>query len=263
MRIRFLLERGSPPRANPVIEDTIRILSDAGAEVDISYPEEELIGTDVLRVEADLYLLKSDTELSLSLASALELLGARVINSVEACSLCRNKIVAATVLAEAGLPIPRSFACSDPMQLARIVTEMPLIFKPYRGYHGAGIRIAEGEFSLPSPGLYPDVVFAQEYLKKSRMDLKVFGIGREVFGVRKPFSADSFLETGVPCELPREIEDLARGTASAFGLELYGLDIAESERGAYVIDVNYFPGYRGVPEASERLARFILSAAGN
>jgi ribosomal protein S6--L-glutamate ligase len=102
------------------------------------------------------------------------------------------------------------------------------------------------------------VVLAQDYLARARLDLKVFVIGDEVFGVRKAFAGDSFLRAGEPTELSPEIEDIARRCGQAFGLELYGLDIAEDpERGLQIIDVNYFPGYRGVPDAARRIADYI------
>ena len=79
--------------------------------------------------------------------------------------------------------------------------------------------------------------------------------------VRKAFAGDSFLRAGEPTALTPEIEDIARRCGRAFGLELYGLDVAEDpELGPRVIDVNYFPGYRGVPRAAERMTEYIARA---
>ena len=41
------------------------------------------------------------------------------------------------------------------------------------------------------------------------------------------------------------------------GLGLYGLDIIESPRGPFVVDLNYFPGYKGVPNAAPMIADYI------
>jgi ribosomal protein S6--L-glutamate ligase len=134
----------------------------------------------------------------------------------------------------------------------------PLILKPHRGYHGAGVAVVDGVEDLPGPEAYPEVVFAQDYLSRARLDLKVFAIGDEVFGVRKAFAGDSFLRAGEPTPLTPEIEDIARRCGQVFGLELYGLDVAEDpERGPQIIDVNYFPGYRGVPGAARKIADYI------
>lgn len=261
MKVCFLLERGAPPRLNPILARTFEILEGRGIGVVVRYPEEELVRLDTLAVEADLYLLKSDTELSLSLASALEAVGARVINRIDACMLSKDKVLAAATLARAGLPAPRSLVAAVPALLGPEAAKDALIFKPYRGYHGAGVAVAATASDLPAADAYPDFAFAQVYLSRGRKDLKVFGIGDETFGARKAFSADSFLAAGEPIPLPPEVEDTARRCARAFGLELYGIDFAEDEDGLRIIDVNYFPGYRGVPEAPRRLAEFIVARA--
>ncbi len=261
-RVCFLLERGSPPRLNPILAEAFGRLEERRIEVAVSFPEEELIRLDTLRVGADLYVLKSDTELALSLATALERIGARVLNRARASSLARDKLITAAILAGAGIPVPRSLAAGWPMQLAeRLRTDGPLILKPYRGYHGAGVAVAARPGELPAAEVYPEVVFAQDYLADARRDLKVFAIGEEVFGVRKAFAPDSFLRAGEPTVLSSEIEQIARRCGVALGLEIYGLDVAEDPRaGPRVIDVNYFPGYRGVPDAARRLADYISRA---
>ena len=260
MKVCFLLERGAPPRENPVVVETLALLAARGAEAVVRYPDEELVRLDRLRPEADLYLLKSNTELALSLATALEGLGARVVNSAEATARAKNKVVAAAVLRHAGLPLPPSLAAGRPAQLAAALAEGPLILKPHRGHYGAGIVVAETPANLPAADAYPELVFAQRYLPGARRNLKVFAIGDEVFGVRKPFAPGSFLHPGEPVPLSPELARIARRCGQAFGLELYGLDVAETEAGPVVVDVNAFPGYRGVPDAARRLARFVLGA---
>jgi ribosomal protein S6--L-glutamate ligase len=256
-----LLERGSPPRLNAIFANAFEYLRQRQIEVQVWFPEQELLSIDTLRVDADLYLLKSDTELALSLASALEHMGARVLNTARASRLAKDKLLAAITLARAGIPAPRALAASHPEQLLPALTRRPLILKPHRGYHGVGISVAERPTDLPDVTLYPEVVFAQDYLANARRDLKLYGIGEEVFGVRKRFGSTSFLESGEPARLTPDIERLARRCAAAFGLELYGLDIAEDPRhGPRIIDVNYFPGYRGVPDAARRLADYIANA---
>jgi ribosomal protein S6--L-glutamate ligase len=255
--VTFLMERGTPPRRNPVMAEAFEMLEARQVQVWVRFPETELLRLNDLKPDADVYVLKSDTELALSLALSLEQLGARVLNRASASLLAKDKILAAATLARAGLPAPRSVAAAQPAQLASRLTE-PLILKPHRGYHGAGVAVATTPDDLPEPEAYPEVVFAQEYLGRARLDLKVFVIGDEVFGVRKAFAGDSFLRTGEPTELRPEIEDIARRCGQAFGLELYGLDVAEDpERGPRIIDVNAFPGYRGVPDAAREIADYI------
>jgi ribosomal protein S6--L-glutamate ligase len=262
----FLLERGDPPRRNLVIEDTIALLEARGAVVQTLYPEEALLRVDALRPEADLYALKSNTDLALCLATVLERVSARVINTAAATTRAKNKVVAAATLFASGLPTPRSLAAARPGQLqAELARSGALVLKPHRGHYGIGVTVAEGPASLPAAEAFcdPDLVFAQTYLRGACTDLKVFGVGAEVWGVRKRFVAgQSFAAAGEAVTLAPAVEALARQTARAFGLELYGLDVAEGPDGAaWVVDVNAFPGYRGVPDAARRLADLLLAEA--
>jgi glutathione synthase/RimK-type ligase-like ATP-grasp enzyme len=224
------------------------------------YPEEEVVRLDRLTVEADLYLLKSNTEVALSLATAVEGLGGRVLNSAFATALAKNKVAAVAALRQAGVPVPPSLVAGRPAQLVPRLASGPLILKPYRGHYGVGIAVVDTPDAVPPAEGYPDVVFAQKYLAHGRADLKIFAIGNEVFGVRKPFSAESFLREGEPASLSPEVEEIARRCGRALGLQLYGVDVVEDADGVYVVDVNAFPGYRGVPAGAERLAAYIAGA---
>src|SRR5919206_1046904 len=126
MRVCFLLERGSPPRFNPILAEVFTLLERSGIAVTARYPEEELLRLDTLAVEADLYLLKSDTELALSLATALEGLGAWVLNGCSASARAKDKVLAAMTLRRAGIPAPRSLVAARADHLAAEVANGPL-----------------------------------------------------------------------------------------------------------------------------------------
>ena len=66
--------------------------------------------------------------------------------------------------------------------------------------------------------------------------------------------------TGVPCEVTPSVRDIALRCGRAFGLGLYGLDIIEGPDGPVVVDLNYSPGFRGVPDAAQLLTDLFLSA---
>ena len=262
MHLCFILETRNPPQPNQIIVEAAALLEKRGTRVSMIYPEQELWRLDTLRVDADLYLLKSDSELALSLAHSLELLGGRVLNPHDACRKVKDKAVTAALLCQSAIPTPPSYAAGHPGQLEHKLQGGALILKPNRGYHGVGLAIAEDASALARTRDYADVVFAQSYFVDARKDLKLFGIGDEVFALRKPFSADSFLRSGVPADLTPEHEEIARRCAKAFGLSLFGVDLVEEDGRALVVDVNYFPGYRGVPNAAQRLSSFIWQQCG-
>lgn len=69
-------------------------------------------------------------------------------------------------------------------------------------------------------------------------------------------------KVGEPFTITPELRDLALRCGRAFGLELFGIDLIISSGQPYVVDVNSFPGFKGVPDAALRLADYIY-AAGN
>jgi ribosomal protein S6--L-glutamate ligase len=259
-RVSLVLERGSPPRMNPIVAEACARLAERGIDVALRFPEEELIRVDTLALDADLYLLKSNTSLAFTLAAMLDRLGGRLLNRLTASIAARDKLLAAATLARAGIPAPRSLVAGQPVQLAAELATGPLIVKPYRGAYGRGVAVASAPTALPAAEAHPELVFAQEFLSHARTDLKVFAIGDDLFGVRKAFAADSFLHPGQPAHLSPEVETIVHRVGRAFGLKLYGVDLAEDEAGVQVFDVNFFPGYRGVPDAARRLADYIVGA---
>ena len=47
----------------------------------------------------------------------------------------------------------------------------------------------------------------------------------------------------------------------AFGIDLYGVDTIERDGTPYVVDMNSIPGFKGVPDAPLRVARYLYAAA--
>jgi ribosomal protein S6--L-glutamate ligase len=99
-------------------------------------------------------------------------------------------------------------------------------------------------------------VVVQDFVPGPGEDLKVYVVGEHVFAVRKRFARDSFTRAGRPCLVTPEVRDLALRCGEAFGLGLFGLDVIESAEGPVVVDVNYFPGYKGVPAAAALIASY-------
>ncbi len=253
---------GAPDRGpNPALADAARELERDGARVTFRYPEVEVVRVDALRVDADVYVVKPAAPTALALAGALHHRGARLLNRWVPTLQARDKVLAAAVLERAGVATPRSLAADRPEVLAPLVTTRPLILKPHTGAYGRGVLVAERPADLPAAGREHGLTFAQEYLRQARLDLKVFAIGRELFGVRKAFGPESYRRAGRQVQLSDEVRALVQRVGVAFGLELYGVDVAETADGPCVIDVNPLPGFRGVPDAGKRLADYIRHAA--
>ena len=64
---------------HPTLVEAVSLLEQQGFDVDVRDPDRELVRLDTLKVEADLYVLASASQLSRSLCTALEHLGANVL----------------------------------------------------------------------------------------------------------------------------------------------------------------------------------------
>jgi ribosomal protein S6--L-glutamate ligase len=260
MRLRFMLAR-RPDGPSQIVTEVTERLRRRGLEVANAISEEVVERPGRLGAEADLWLLKSYTPLSLSLAGVLHRAGARVLNPYPACLAARDKIAAAQVLEAAGIPAPRSWVTGDLSLLAPLAREMPLVVKPYMGWRGEGVRVVRSEaelLALPPPR---EPLLVQELLPGPGVDLRVYVAGERVFATRKPFSARSFSVPGEEVPVTDEVRRIALRCGEAFGLGLYGLDLIEAPDGPRVVDVNYFPGYKGIPDAADAVAEYVIRYA--
>src|SRR5207245_1170397 len=81
-----------------IVLEVSEILRCRGFRVESGIAEEMLVSPDRLASTHDLYLLKSYTALSLSLAGVLHAEGARLLNPYPGCFASRDKIVASKLL---------------------------------------------------------------------------------------------------------------------------------------------------------------------
>lgn len=277
MRICFLME---PPRSRTsVTYEVIEGLKQGGAEVEVVTERTGLLDLGRFTFDYDLYLFKSHSPLAESLAAAAHYRGARLLNDYPATMKVRDKVLTCTLLLQAGIPTPRTFVTDAVETLRPVARELPIVVKPYRGRRGEGIevcldeaqfdallarRAGEAEASEDEGGedgtaLGERLVFAQEYLEHEPYDYKAYAVGDYVHAIKRVFPATTREEKlGTPVGDNPALADLVRRCGQVFGLELYGVDLVKTPRGFSVIEVNCFPGYKGVPQGGERISRFIL-----
>lgn len=277
MHICFLME---PPRSpNSVTYDVISNLKASGANVEIVTERSGLISLEKFAFDYDAYLFKSHSPLAESLAAAAHYRQAKLLNEYPATMKVRDKILTCMMLLQAGIPTPRTFVTDSMETLRDVVREMPIVVKPYRGRRGQGIEIchneadfnaliarragdndhAEDEGGEDGTALGERLIFAQEYEDHEPFDYKAYAIGDYVHVIKRIFPAKTKEEkAGIPVGDDAELHDLVRRCGKLFGLELYGVDLIKTPKGYSVIEVNCFPGYKGVPQGGERIAKFIL-----
>src|SRR5947199_5292659 len=261
VRIGFLLPHYSC-HSRSFMPIVVRMLAESGAVVDVIHPLTEMRDLSRVRVKHDLYVLRHTSGLSLSLAGVLHELGAVIVNPYRVSAALRDKIIASRILQAAGVPTPDTYVVSHPYQLLPLLDSGSLVIKPYQGAGGHHVRIIRTPAELADVNCGREPVFAQRYHPNDGRDRKIYGIGGRLFGVKKIFPRRTEEEKhGEPFTLTPELRELAVSCGRAFGIDLYGVDIIESEGTPYVVDMCSIPGFKGVPDALRLLVQYILAAA--
>jgi ribosomal protein S6--L-glutamate ligase len=256
MKLYFMLAYARSKADRPLLADVISNLLADGFDVATGVADSLAVSPETLRVEADLYILKSHSSLWLNLAAVLDAQRARILNSYPACVNTNNKIRTASRLSAAGVPIPRSWVTGDLSRILDVTDAMPLLLKPNFGRSGTGIRLVRDRAELATLQV-DDGMLVQEWITLVEDELKLYVIGDCVFGVRKdPDSGER-----EPVVVEPVLEDIARRCGRALGLEIFGVDVLINMHGPVVIDVNYFPSFKGVPGVAGLLTDHIRACA--
>lgn len=254
---RILLWMARRPYPRPVVDEMLATLARAAVDVDQDFGERARLLDGPLPY--DLCVLKAHSEVSLSAAAAAEAAGNTVVNRLAAVRVVRDKVEAIAHLRRADLPVPATWLAADQRQAVDELPILPAIIKPAGGDLGRDVHrvtsAAEAQALRARPPFGP--VLVQELVPSDGGDLKVYGIGERLYAVRKEHGASPG-EAGVPVPLPAEAAELARRCGELFGLELYGVDLLDSGNGFVIVDVNHFPGFKGVVDAGRLLAGHLL-----
>jgi ribosomal protein S6--L-glutamate ligase len=211
--------------------------------------------------DADLYLWKSHGRLCDSIAAYLHASGRNLLNEYFATVQVRDKLVTSQRLIDYGLPTPDAVFADDIEQLAQVVERYPVVVKPNGGRRGQQISLVRDAEELRQLDPMTGPVCAQEYIEGDGIDLKVYVIGPRVFAVLRPSPLTANGQDRQLLDLTPEVEHISLRCGELFGLELYGVDLIQTPDGPSVIEVNCFPGYKGVPEADRLLADYIIERA--
>jgi len=208
----------------------------------------------------------------LGMLAAASALGVVAINAPRSIELVRNKVAMHAVLQEHELPLPKTWFATDVAVFCSLpLDRFPLVVKPYDGDGSAGLALLtrpEDVDLLPELRGKRSLYLAQEFLETDGWDLKLYGIGSRIWAVRKPSPVDfpgpgpALLRStkgAEPVELDGKLRDIALTCGRACGLELWGVDVALTKDGPYVIEVNDFPTYSAIPEAGALIAQHALT----
>ena len=190
----------------------------------------------------------------------LEKLGVRVINSASVIEKTVDKFYTTALLAESGLPVPRTVVAENYEQAMKAVEDMGIVVvKPIFGSLGKGIvRIDDPDtayrvFHALELGRY--VFYVQQYMESGGEDFRLMVAGRQVIGAMR--RKGSFWKTNISCgatpeeyQPDTEMTRLALETASIINAEYVGVDILVKDGSPYVLEANGIPGWTGLQSVS-------------
>jgi ribosomal protein S6--L-glutamate ligase len=266
LSIGILVEQRYLSQAQPA--GLITALQAKGHKITVVDPETVPceLGSDDWLNDFDLVVGRGRSLALLTLLTQAERLGKPTINSRAAIAAVHNKAEMAVALASNNIPTPQTLLG----QVKRLAVQAPLasyplILKPIFGDNSQGLRVVNSPAELADLSWPEPVALAQPYLPNDGYDLKLYGIGNDVWVVRKasPFNMAGKSTASTPELLPLTpaLRDLGRRCGKLFGLDLYGVDCLQTSAGVAVIEVNDFPTYTGIPDANQKLADYIIKKA--
>ena len=265
MRLCFIVEEQYRDEVMPLA--VAEELATGGHDVDILEPSASVTCLSQLTRYGEgshaAYVLKTVSEgPGITLLEAAAAVGIATVNNARAIRLVRDKAVAAAFARRHDIAFPVTYFVASPELLRQIdPADYPLVVKPSNGSSCRDIYRVEDRAELDALDLHGggDRFFlAQPYVPNTGVDIKLYNTGQDVFAVHKrsPLHRSAAVtEQLVP--VSPELGDLAWRVGQVFGLDIYGVDVVETDHGFVVLDVNDFPSFGMVPDAARLMAETI------
>ena len=257
-RVCALVEAAGIPGRNPLLPPLAAILTRDDIELVTWDPTGGFPLPRTGAPDADLYLVKGDDPAVLTAAGCLADGGARLLNSFEATAAATDKGRTLARLARAGIPVPATEVAADARGVGALLAAGPRFVKPVRGAHGHGARLLEAGAAAPAEG-GPWLV--QEPIAGDGRDHKVYGVGGRTAVRRMRFTPGVVDAAREPVADPDpRLSRWAVAAAEACGLVCFGADFIVGPGGPVLVDLNAFPGYRGVEAGPAWVAEAVRAA---
>lgn len=223
----------------------------------IFYQGRRLIGIDAVipRIGA------SVTSYGAAVIKQFELMNIYTLLRSDALLQARDKLRCLQKLSVAGIDVPRSFIAYQTLELPALLDQLPngpVVIKLLESTHGAGVVIAESRQSaisiIEAFSNTGNRVMVQEYIEEAGgADIRVLVAGGEIVTAMKRQAVDgefrSNLHRGaaaVPVELSEKEIAIVKKAVKVMGIDVAGVDLLPSRRGALVMEVNASPGLEGI-----------------
>ena len=235
--------------------------------------------------EADLIVVKVRNDCSLDLLHYAKLYDLPTLHDIDTVLLCKNKIALDYALRKIKKShktelkkflLPKSWNQS----LSHIdnfkkwaLTKLPIVIKSHYQhdkYHRFNFLVQKIEdisiFCERYKHFLTYDVYVQKFIECDGIERKIYVIGDKVFGVKrenpiyiylrdKPENIDVSLIEREEFEINDDILNLSRILSEELNLKIFGFDLVKpiEQNKYYLLDVNDFPSFKGIPNAELEL----------
>ena len=203
----------------------------------------------------------SQTSYGTAIVRQFEMMGNYCINTSDAIKASRDKLRSLQILTKHGIDMPVTGYASHTMDIHDVIEKVgktPLIMKLLQGTQGNGMVLAETVKAAESVmNAFKQVdadILVQEFIKESSgIDIRAIVVGNKVVAAMQRVAPIGEFRSNVHrgattqhINLTKEEEDIAIQSTKVLGLNVAGVDLMRSKRGALVLEVNSSPGLQGI-----------------
>ncbi len=200
-----------------------------------------------------------------ALIRQFDAMGVYCLNSAEAITQSRDKLLATQLFAKNDIHIPTTGFANSPLDtkdLIKMVNGAPLIIKLLESTQGKGVVLAETNKAAESViNAFKSVktnILVQEFIKEANgQDLRCFVVNGKVVASMQRQAAKGEFRANIhqggsasKIKITSEERKLAIKAAKILNLPVAGVDIIRSNKGPLLLEVNSSPGLEGIENAT-------------
>ncbi|WP_203257088.1 30S ribosomal protein S6--L-glutamate ligase [Hyunsoonleella ulvae] len=200
-----------------------------------------------------------------ALIRQFDAMGVYCLNSAQAITQSRDKLLATQLFAKNDIHIPTTGFANSPLDtkdLIKMVNGAPLIVKLLESTQGKGVVLAETNKAAESViNAFKSVktnILVQEFIKEANgQDIRCFVVkGKVVASMQRQAAKGEFRAnihqggSASKIKITSEERRLAVKAAKILNLPVAGVDIIRSNKGPLLLEVNSSPGLEGIENAT-------------
>lgn len=259
MEGQVVLLAGKLPRPGTILDALSRLLAEDGIQLRLELPGSGASIDANAWPEDALIVHRGQTSEVLHQLTLLEAQDWSICNSAARSLEAQDRRAVLTKLEAAGLRVPRWQILAQWTDVLEVAARQTVVVKAADGALGRGTRVlVSNSAPLPRDAPFSGPYLVEQHIPNDGTDRKLYVAGPTCFGLLKGWPRrPDFLPR--PFEVSEDLREIAHATGAATGLEIYGVDVVIGPEGPVVVDVNVFPGFRGVEGGAEAVAGHVRS----